>query len=207
MLAVPSTCQTMTPRSVPFSSSTSSLIYFLISPSLWTPPSHPPLFSPFPRQPLLPHPKGSPLLGAVSSALLRELVLFEMHIPQRSTLACVHCWVIVEAKCLITHGRPSSGRPHRSGAQKQRPSLSRSDEPIKTSKPPHQSKKKKKHTESTDGRPRGGEGKGGREICFHVYVCKSRFNSHVSLQLMFDQLKVKICLQEGVYQAAVACQD
>lgn len=29
----------------------------------------------------------------------------------------------------------------------------------------------KKHTESTDGRPRGGEGKGGREICFLMCMC------------------------------------
>lgn len=63
-----------------------------------------------------------------------------MHILRGPTLACVHCWVIVEAKCLITHGRPSSGRPHRSGAQKQRPSSSRSDAPITTSTPPEKPK-------------------------------------------------------------------
>lgn len=125
----------MPPWFGPLSGSTSSLIYFLISQSLWTTPPHLTFLFP-PLHPLLPHPKGSPLLATVSSALLRELVLFEMHIPQGPTLACVHCWVIEEAKCLITHGRPSSRRPHRSGAQKQRPSFFRSDAPITTSSPP-----------------------------------------------------------------------
>lgn len=81
---------------------------------------------PYPPSSLFPFNPSSPIpkvLAAVSSALLRKLVLFEMHIPQAPTLACVRCWVIVEAKCLITHGRPSSGRPHRSRAPKQRPSF------------------------------------------------------------------------------------
>lgn len=77
----------------------------------------------------------------------------------------------MEAKCLITHGRPSSGRPHRSGAQKQRPSFPRSDAPITTSPPPTPKNPKKKHTECTDGRPRGGEGKGGREGNVFSCVC------------------------------------
>ena len=174
--SVPSTCQTMPPCSGPLSTPASSLIYFLISPSLRTPsPSHPPLSSHFPPlQPLLPHPKGSPFLAAVSSALLRELVLFEMHIPQGLTLACVHCWVIVEAKCLITHGRPSSGRPHRSGAQKQRPSLSRSDAPITTSPPPKIQRKNILSVQTA-----GREEVRGREGGKCVFMCmrKSRFNS------------------------------
>lgn len=40
-----------------------------------------------------------------------------MHIQGCWTLACVLCWVIVEAKCLITCDRQSSGGPRRNGLQ------------------------------------------------------------------------------------------
>lgn len=96
----------------------------------------------------------------------------------------------MEAKCLITHGRPSSGRPHRSGAQKQRPSFPRSDAPITTSPP--LKNPKKKHTECTDGRPRGGEGKGGRER--NVFSCV-RVKADLTLRVRSKDVR-----------AAVACQ-
>lgn len=98
----------------------------------------------------------------------------------------------MEAKCLITHGRPSSGRPHRSGAQKQRPSFPRSDAPITTSPPPTPKNPKKKHTECTDGRPRGGEGKGGREGNVFSCVC---VKADLTLRVRSKDVR-----------AAVACQ-
>lgn len=60
--------------------------------------------------------QASPLCSCQFSTL-GERWSFEMHIQGCWTLACVLCWVIVEAKCLITCDRHSSGGPRRSGLQ------------------------------------------------------------------------------------------
>lgn len=60
--------------------------------------------------------QASPLCSCQFSTL-GERWSFEMHIQGCWTLACVLCWVIEEAKCLITCDRHSSGGPRRSGLQ------------------------------------------------------------------------------------------